>query len=134
MGSIAQWQAFINLAEEQQVNTTVLPPVTVISTGIPGVPPPPPPPPVTTISGDDEVTSRELTLTALDNNGNGYYSAEALGIPSTDNIVNVVWIGSDPAKTGYGHVPANWSVDSDGQLVVEGGVPGGEYGCIIWLA
>lgn len=117
LGDEGDWQEFLNLEAIQQAPA---PPQQIVQEA--------------PTSEESEVTSKELTLTALDNNGNGYYSAEALGISSTNLIVNVVWINTDPAKSGYGHVPSNWSVDSDGQLVVEGGAPGGEYGCILWVA
>lgn len=83
---------------------------------------------------ETNVQSVEVTLSpGLDNNGNGYYSAAALGVTDVNKIINIVWIDEDPGSVGhYDRLPAYWGITSDEKVVVNGGAPGATYGCVVW--
>lgn len=88
----------------------------------------------TTVEPDpgDNMNVVHTTLTpGLDPHGNGVYP-NIPGIPDVAKIESVVWVGGDPAAVGYDKLPTGWYVDPlRNALVVEGGVPGGEYACEI---
>lgn len=96
-------------------------------------PTPTPTPKPAPTSGGNMATAHEITLPAgLDANGNGWYSAASLGITDVNLITSVSFIVAPPSVGGYKQIP-RWGIDSDQQFVVEGGIPGGKYGVILWL-
>ena len=115
-----------------EMAVALLPPATPAPTPAPSPAPVPPAP--SPMPPEADVTQHEITLPALDANGNGWFSAASLGIADVNKIVSVVWIVGSPSTSGYQKVPSGWAIDANQQLVVEGGTPGGQYGCILNLA
>lgn len=99
-------------------------------------PPPAPPPPVIPVTNypEDNVTKiGPFTLPALDENGNG--SVQVPGVPDVTNIVSVAWIVPDPNTLGAYDATPTWRIAPTGELlVIEGGQPAGQYGCVVWAA
>jgi hypothetical protein len=96
---------------------------------------PAPPVPVvnTTHFPEDNMNVVTVTLAALDEQGNGWFTASNLGISDVNKIVSIVWITEPPAQVGrYDKLPDMWGIDADQQLVVSGGTPKAQYGARIW--
>ena len=91
------------------------------------------PAPTVTVSAPvaENIFDVELTLTpGLDPHGNGWYVIPQ--IPDVTKVDSITWLGNDPASgQPYAQTP-EWYVDpAKGAIVLTGGVPGGEYACII---
>jgi hypothetical protein len=100
-------------------------------------PAPPAPAPVIPIVNypEDNVTQiGPFTLAALDKDGNG--SVQVPNVPDVTKIIGVTWIVPDPNTLGaYDSPPKSWAVNPTAELlVIEGGQPGGQYGCIVTVA
>lgn len=100
----------------------------------PPAPPPPVQPNVVNFPEDNMQRIGPISIPTLDGDGNG--SVQVPGVPDVTQIVSVTWPVPDPNVVGaYFAPPRQWSISPTGELLVlEGGSPGGNYSCFVWVA